>query len=63
MASIAHRLRLLESRILTSEQPRIVVLNPGESKIDALRRLDISEQSLDSERAAGRRVIWVRWAG
>lgn len=63
MASIAHRLRLLESRILTSEQPRIVVLNPGESKIDALRRLDISERILDSERAAGRRVIWVRWAG
>lgn len=63
MRAVKTRLKRLEFRANPVQQPRLIVLNPGEEKSQALTRLGITVELLAHERQTGREVIWVRWAG
>jgi len=63
MRLLETRIRRVENRAKPSPQPRIVVLNQGESTAEALARLKVSDALLEAERRSGRRLIFVRWAG
>lgn len=63
MRAVKTRLKRLEFRANPVQQPRLIVLNPGEEKGQALTRLGISRDQLALEQQSGRKIIWVRWAG
>jgi len=63
MRLLETRIRRLESRAKPSPQPRIIVLNRGESTAEALTRLKVSDALLEADRLAGRSLLFVRWAG
>ena len=63
MRTLEARIRRLENGAKINPQPRIVVLNQGESTVEALARLKVSDSLLEAERRSGRRLLFVRWAG
>lgn len=62
MVTYEKRLRKLERKLVKVEQPRLLVLEPGETKEDALARMGVSMETIKIEQQKGRRVIWIRWA-
>jgi hypothetical protein len=61
--TVEKRLAHLERRALPQRQARLIVVNAGETKSDALARLRISEETLGFELKEGRQIIWIKWAG
>jgi hypothetical protein len=61
--TISVRIKKLERLTKPEELPRIIVLEQGETLGQALLRLHITPEILDSERKRDRKIIWVRWAG
>lgn len=63
MQTISVRIKKLERLTKPEELPRIIVLEQGETPSQALLRLYITPEILDSERKRARKILWVRWAG
>ena len=63
MQTISVRIKKLERLTKPEELPRIIVLEQGETPGQALLRLQITPEILDSERKRARKILWVRWAG
>lgn len=63
MSTLERRLSRLEKQSQAKPIPRIVVLDPGESKEAALVRLGLVTNLLEMEARQGRQLIFVRWAG
>ena len=63
MQTISERIKKLERLTKPEELPRIIVLEQGETPGQALLRLQIAPEILDSERKRARKILWVRWAG
>ena len=61
MRGIKTRLEHLERKSYPEQEPRLIVLKPGETNNDAIARLGINADKLRLERKGGRRIIWVRW--
>lgn len=63
MRSLRSVLARLERRVQPERPPRLVVMEPGESREQCMRRLGISDGAIARDVAEGRKVLWIKWAG